>query len=110
MQKLRLFEPRVSTLDTRAVKQQRVVDPYYQSQEHRLWRDQVVAKAGGQCEAIDRATGLRCTKAEPRHRMFADHITERRDGGANLGPGQCLCGAHHAIKTSEARAARFQMG
>lgn len=41
--------------------------------------------------------------------MFADHIKEVRDGGApyDLMNGQCLCGRHHTIKTTQARAARL---
>jgi hypothetical protein len=40
--------------------------------------------------------------------MFADHIHERRDGGARYDPsnGQCLCGRHHTIKTSLEKARR----
>jgi 5-methylcytosine-specific restriction enzyme A len=39
-------------------------------------------------------------------RMFADHITERSDGGADDGPGMCLCGQHHTEKTNRQRAKR----
>jgi hypothetical protein len=40
--------------------------------------------------------------------MFADHIVEIKDGGAqlDLANGQCLCFSHHEIKTAEARKAR----
>ena len=40
--------------------------------------------------------------------MFADHITEIRDGGDPFDPanGQCLCGRCHTLKTNAARAAR----
>ena len=38
--------------------------------EHRLWRRQVIARAGARCEAIDEQTGERCTKAEPQHRFW----------------------------------------
>ncbi|MDE1914729.1 MAG: HNH endonuclease [Sphingomonadales bacterium] len=78
----------------------------YQTPEYRAWREAVIARAGRQCEAVER--GLRCTKAEPHHRMFADHRVELRDGGAEFDPsnGQCLCGAHHTAKTAKARADR----
>lgn len=82
------------------------VDRFYLSPEHRAWRERVIARAGRRCEAID--DGIRCSKAEPKHRMFADHIDERRDGGAWLAPanGKCLCGKHHSLKTAQARAKR----
>ena len=78
----------------------------YQSPEHKAWREAVIARAGRRCEAV--IDGKRCWKAEPRHRMFADHIVEIKDGGARLDPdnGQCLCGAHHTAKTAATRAAR----
>jgi hypothetical protein len=53
---------------------------------------------------------MRCIKAAPFHRMFADHRVEVRDGGPllDLNNGQCLCGAHHTRKTTEARAKRLK--
>lgn len=84
------------------------VDPFYQSAPYLAWREAVISRAGRQCEDVDERTGLRCTKAEPRHRMFADHIKERRDGGdpLDLANGRCRCGAHHSRKTAAERAAR----
>jgi hypothetical protein len=48
----------------------------------------------------------------PEHRLFADHIVEVADGGALLDPanGQCLCGAHHTLKTVRAKVARARGG
>jgi 5-methylcytosine-specific restriction enzyme A len=40
-------------------------------------------------------------------RMFADHITERSDDGADNGPGMCLCGSHHTKKTIDTRDKRM---
>jgi hypothetical protein len=76
------------------------------TQEHRAWRAQVLRNAGFRCQWVE--NGSRCTKASPHHRMFADHIRERTDGGDPLDPanGQCLCGSHHTRKTAAARAAR----
>jgi 5-methylcytosine-specific restriction protein A len=84
----------------------KVVDPYYLTEEHRAWREQVVRNAGYRCQWVE--NGRRCTKAAPLHRMFADHVKERRDGGAALDPanGQCLCGRHHSIKTAMLRGRR----
>jgi len=69
----------------------------------------VVKRAGGQCEAIDEQ-GNRCSKAQPAHRMYADHIVELKDGGSllNLANGQCFCASHHEIKTAEIRRLRTE--
>jgi hypothetical protein len=100
----------VRTIDTRTTplppKQK---DPVYNTPEFRAWRAVVVHRAGGRCEAVD-AFGLRCTKAEPEHRMYADHRIELRDGGAllDINNGQCLCASHHELKTYAARAQRMR--
>ena len=106
--KLRTLAPRIGRIDTRVVAPEpKAVDPFYLSPEYQRWRAAVVVRAGGQCEAVE--GGRRCAKAQPHHRMFADHIRERRDGGADLDPsnGQCLCGRHHTLKTTAARASRM---
>ncbi|MER8615985.1 HNH endonuclease [Mesorhizobium sp. M1409] len=74
--------------------------------QHRAWRNQVLQRAGQRCEAID--DGRRCIIIAP-SRLFADHIVERKDGGAPLdvANGQCLCGRHHTLKTAAARAERM---
>lgn len=75
---------------------------------HRDWRQAVLARAGYRCEWIDR--GKRCERTAPTHRLIADHKVERKDGGALLDPknGQCLCFAHHTLKTTQARARRLE--
>ena len=112
MPKLRSLPALVRTLDTRIVKPPpsrptfgqrfKTRDPFYATPEFRAWRAKVIARAGGRCEVV--TYGYRCTKAQPAHRMFADHIVEIKDGGAPLDPnnGQCLCGPHHLIKTAQA--------
>ncbi|MBX3579898.1 MAG: HNH endonuclease [Rhizobiaceae bacterium] len=107
---LRMLRPTLATLDTRAAKPApKMVDPFYQSAEYLAWRELVISRAGRRCEDIDQATGRRCTKAEPRYRMYADHIVERKDGGADLDldNGRCRCASHHVAKTHAARAARM---
>lgn len=94
--------------DARAVKPEaKTADPFYLTPEYRAWRETVIARAGRRCQATE--SGLRCRKAEPASRMFADHVTEVRDGGApfDAANGQCLCGRHHTLKTTQARAARL---
>lgn len=82
-------------------------DPELSTQEHRAWRKGVYERAGYRCEWSE--GGLRCTKAAPAYRLFADHIVERKDGGAPLDPtnGQALCYEHHTRKTHRARAERM---
>src|SRR5262249_8522365 len=84
MAKLRTLAPLVRTVDPRPVKPPpsrptfaqrfKARDPFYATPEFRAWRAKVIARAGGRCEAI--AHGYRCTKAQPAHRMFADHRIE----------------------------------
>ena len=54
--------------------------------------------------------GHRCSRAQPEHRMYADHIVEIKDGGSILDVtnGQCLCYSHHTIKTNEVKKKRYQ--
>lgn len=83
-------------------------DPELQTKEHIAWRTAVLERAGYRCQAI-RPSGKRCGIGAP-SRLFADHIVERKDGGAALDPrnGQCLCGMHHSLKTAAVRAERMK--
>ena len=110
MPKLRSLGPMVRTIDTRTTPlPPKIKDAVYDTPAFRAWRADVVRRAGGQCEAVD-AFGLRCTKAQPEHRMYSDHIHELRDGGAllDINNGQCLCASHHELKTHAARARRMR--
>src|SRR5262245_3817541 len=107
--KLKTLRPSIRLFDARAVKPQaKTADRFYLTPQYREWRDKVIARAGGRCEVVER--GLRCTKAQPDHRMFADHVREVSDGGAqyDLANGQCLCGSHHTRKTAATRAHRLR--
>jgi hypothetical protein len=87
----------------------KVKDPIYNTPEFMAWRAMVVERAGHRCEAVD-AFGLRCTKAQPEHRLYAHHIRELRDGGSLLDPnnGECVCASHHELRTHAARARRLK--
>lgn len=111
MAAIRARPTRLATRDTRAVKPPpKRADAELLTPEHKAWRKEVLLRAGYRCQAVD--AGRRCAKAAPDHRLFADHIVERRDGGDALdhGNGQCLCGAHHTLKTIRARAERMTHG
>lgn len=102
-----LAKTHLRTTDTRRLKPPpKRADSIYQSPEFKHWRAIVIERAGGRCEAM--VGERRCSRAAPRHRMFADHKVEIKDGGAPFDPdnGQCLCGSHHSAKTAAARAAR----
>lgn len=99
--------PQIRQVDLRtALPAAKKADPELLTPEHRAWRNQVLQRAGYRCEAID--GGQRCHVSAP-SRLFADHIRERRDGGAPLdvANGQCLCGKHHTLKTAAARSERM---
>lgn len=98
----------VRPVDTRTVSTPRKqVDPLYQTSDYRNWREQVIARAGFQCEAEQ--DGSRCNRREPEWRLYADHVHEVKDGGAefDIGNGQCLCAKHHTLKTNVERQKRF---
>src|SRR5260370_38649082 len=73
---------------------------FYLSPEWIALRDRVRREAGGRCQAPG------CGRIEPR--MFVDHRTELRDGGAPLDRRNVwlLCGACHSLKTAAERAER----
>lgn len=106
--RLPTYDARLPRFDARvAPPAPKQADPHYLTPAHRRWSAAVIDRADGRCEAI-LPDGRRCGRARPRHRMFADHIKERADGGApfDIDNGQCLCGSHHSAKTAKARAAR----
>ena len=108
MARIKVLAPLVPSGDHRTIKQERKrADPFYHSAAHEAFRHAVLSRAGHRCEWIE--DGKRCEKAAPQHRLFADHIKERRDGGDPHDPnnGMCLCGSHHTIKTARARARRL---
>jgi 5-methylcytosine-specific restriction enzyme A len=110
MTKLRRLGPVVRTIDTRTIRRpQKQKDAIYNTPQFRAWRAQVVARAHGRCEAED--DGQRCDKAQPAHRMYADHVVELKDGGSllDLNNGQCLCAVHHERKTFLARQLRCEL-
>jgi 5-methylcytosine-specific restriction endonuclease McrA len=75
-------------------------DPHYRTAEHREWSKAVIQRAAGMCQDCGR-TGAR---------LFADHVTELRDGGAAFDPrnGVARCGSCHGRKTMRERARRMK--
>jgi hypothetical protein len=107
--RLRSLRPILRTTETRTIPPPpKIKDPVYDTPQFRVWRAHVVQRAGARCEALD-AYGLRCTRAYPEYRMYADHVKELRDGGSllDLNNGQCLCRSHHEYKTIKERIRRL---
>lgn len=76
-------------------------DPHYGTAAHRRWAAEVKKRARYRCQGPGcGATGVR---------LIADHVVERRDGGADLDPanGEALCDRCHGLKTEAARRARY---
>jgi 5-methylcytosine-specific restriction protein A len=99
--RLATIGPRIPLFDARAVKPPpKKAAAIYHTSEYAVWREAVIANAGGMCQWPG------CGRAE--QRMYADHIIELEDGGArfDVNNGQCLCGSHHTRKTLDARARR----
>ncbi|TWD58106.1 HNH endonuclease [Agrobacterium vitis] len=108
MAKIKTLSSSLRMVDTRSVKPPpKQADKELASPEYRAWAAEVKRRAGYQCEWVE--AGKRCHVGAPA-RLFADHIVERRDGGAllDINNGQCLCGSHHTRKTAAARADRMR--
>ena len=106
---LKQIRPRLAIIDTRAAKLPgKTTDPHYLTPEHREWREKVIANApGGRCQDPLCKTPNRIPS-----RLFADHIDEKKDGGALFDPanGLARCGSCHTRKTAGARSARMGVG
>lgn len=106
----RQIKPEIRSLDLRTARPlQKKADPELLTPEHKAWRTAVLNRAGWQCEWI--TDGHRCRKSQAAgHRMIADHIVERKDGGAlyDLANGRCLCVQHNTLKGLQARQRRME--
>ena len=102
---MRMLGHRVAVADLRSARPQpKQAESIYSTPEYRAWRALVITRAGGRCQWPG------CGRKE--RRMFADHIVELSDDGAPFDPanGQCLCGSHHTLKTTKAKARRHAAG
>lgn len=95
--RLKSLPPMLAPMPPRLKPMPKVADSFYQSAAWRVLAGQIKRERGGFCE--------RCGSA---HRVIADHIVERRDGGADLDRAniELLCQACHNRKTAAARARR----
>lgn len=104
-----MLRPAIPVADLRIARpREKRVDPELSTQAYKRWAEQVKRRAGYRCEWIE--AGQRCAKSQGNgDRMIADHIRERKDGGAllDLKNGQCLCFSHHGVKTAIERNKRM---
>ena len=106
---LKTVAPRLRTIDARTARPPaKLADAELLTPDHKRWAREVKRRAGWRCEAVT-PDGARCLNAAPTHRLYADHVVERRDGGSPLDPanGRCLCASHHVRKTTAERAKRM---
>jgi len=93
------LKPRIPTADTRmAPPPPKTADAELGTRDWKAMRERVIREANGRCQIAG------CTRPA----RYADHIVERRDGGAvfdraNL---QAICPHHHTQKTNAERAKR----
>lgn len=104
MGRLKTIGSRVSALPPRAAPPQKAVDPFYESPEWREFAREIKRQRGYICENPDCRKD--CSHA-PRG-LIADHIVERKDGGADFDPlnVMLLCIGCHNSKTAIERAKR----
>ena len=94
---MRTVGGRIGSMGPRLKPPPKRAEPFYQSREWKALVRELRAVRGAWCERCGSTKGL-----------VADHIVERKDGGADLDPAniELLCGKHHSAKTARARALR----
>jgi 5-methylcytosine-specific restriction endonuclease McrA len=97
-QRLRLVAPMVRRSEARVAPPVKVAEAFYLSAEWRAFSREIVRQRGRRCESCGTKGG----------RLIADHIEERRDGGADFDPLniQVLCPVCDNRKRAKAAAAR----
>lgn len=97
-QGLRMVAPRLARAGARVSAPVKAVEPFYASPEWKTFARAIVSQRGRRCEACGVEGG----------RLIADHIIERRDGGADFDPLniQVLCPSCDNRKRAKAAAAR----
>lgn len=95
--RLRSIPSRLAAAPARLKQAPKAAEGFYQS---KAWRSLVAS--------IKRERGNWCERCGSNERVIADHIVERKDGGADLDRSniELLCHRHHAAKTAKARAKR----
>ena len=99
---MRMVRGRLSRPPNRIEPPAKAVDPFYRSTDWVLLARAIKAQRGYRCEACDRDC------SDNRRALIADHVIERRDGGADLDPlnVRLMCLPCHNAKTAHARSVR----
>jgi 5-methylcytosine-specific restriction protein A len=100
--RIQVLRPKLKAAEFRTVlPPKKVPDQELTTEAHKNWRREVLRRAGYKCE--------KCGASGSTNRLIADHIVERRDGGAltDLRNGMALCDPCHTRKTAAARARRI---
>lgn len=99
---LKMINSRLTGLRGRIKPPVKIVDPFYQSAEWIALASDIKRQRKYRCEACHGDFVRR------RDKLIADHIIERKDGGADLDPLniQCICIYCHNRKTARARRER----
>ena len=102
MGRLKALGSRVGSMPAKVRAAPKQVESFYSSAAWKNLVADIKAMRGARCERAGCPT--------PTKRVIADHIVERKDGGADLDPSniELLCFDHHQQKTAAARAARAQ--
>lgn len=102
MGRLKSLGARIGAMPAKVKAAPKVVEGFYSSAAWKGLVADIKAMRGSRCERVGCPT--------PTKRVIADHIVERKDGGADLDPSniELLCFDHHQQKTAAARAARAQ--
>jgi 5-methylcytosine-specific restriction protein A len=102
MGRLKALGARVGSMPAKVRAAPKTVEGFYSSAAWRGLVADIKLERGARCQRPG------CTT--PTKRVIADHIVERKDGGADLDPSniELLCFDHHQQKTAAARAARAQ--
>lgn len=103
MGRLTNLRPAVATLPSRVKLAPKIAEDFYNSKAWRALAAQAKREAGYRCQRPGCSSNVR---------LIADHVIERRDGGADLDRAniEVLCNAHHQAKTALARARRAKGG
>lgn len=94
--------PRIAAPPPRLTVAPKTADPFYLSSEWRAFATAIKQQRGWVCEACD------ADMRSNRRALHADHIIERKDGGAEYDPANviCRCQPCHNRKTARVAAGR----
>ena len=102
---VRMLKVGLTPIDTRTTRPAPKRADFDRGSDHKAWRLEVLKRAHWRCQW----PGCEVQGGPGGNQLIADHVHERRDGGAALDPsnGQALCRQHHALKTVQERARRM---